>query len=48
MKATKKIIMITDGGEKAFKGSLGFVPTDLKDKNPYTLMVVVKNPSGSL
>ena len=32
MKATKKIIMATYGEAKVFKGSLGFVITDLKNK----------------
>ena len=32
MKAKKKIIMATNGGAKAFKGSLGFVITDSKNK----------------
>ena len=32
MKDTKKIIMGTDGGAKAFKGSIGFVITDAKHK----------------
>ena len=32
LKETKKILMATDGGAKAFKGSLGFVITDVKHK----------------
>ena len=32
MKTTKKIMMATNGGAKAFKGSLGFVFTDSKSK----------------
>ena len=32
MKATKGIIMATDGGAKTFKGSLGFLLTDSKNK----------------
>ena len=32
LKDTKEIIMATDGGAKAFKGSLGFVITDTKNK----------------
>ena len=32
LKETKKIIMATDGGAKAFKGSIGFVITDAQHK----------------
>ena len=32
LKETKKILMATDGGAKAFKGSLGFVITDKKHR----------------
>ena len=32
LKDTKEIIMATDGGAKAFKGSLGFVITDAENK----------------
>ena len=32
LKETKKILMATDGGAKAFKGSLGFVTTNAKHR----------------
>ena len=32
LKDTKKILMATDGGAKAFKGSIGFVITNKKHK----------------